>query len=101
MFFTLLTGCCLLALVATHTMPCLQPPLTSTHIKPYHPRHPCCSRPCILPPSDHTHSHMQEGNTALMRAALKGHVGVVQALLARVDIALNAVNQVGHGVAIS
>ena len=44
---------------------------------------------------------MQEGNTALMRAAFMGHVGVVQALLARVDIAPNVVNQVGHGVAIS
>ena len=39
---------------------------------------------------------MQDGNTALMRAALKGHTVVVQALLARADIDVNAVNKVGH-----
>ena len=39
---------------------------------------------------------MQRGNTALTFAAEGGHTEVVQALLARADTDVNAVNEVGH-----
>ena len=41
--------------------------------------------------------YLQDNDTALMYAALKGHTDVVQVLLSRQDLDINMRNKVGNG----
>ena len=41
-------------------------------------------------------SHVQRGNTALMKAARRGHTAIVQYLVERTTAQVNATNNVSH-----